>query len=186
MLLQLQRRHGLGRDSRHTDAIEELKNAFEIAERSSPGITNRYRQLFLLAEKPIFPLQPFLFVLAPIVHQDVLSQGICLKTIFKIILYKNALVIFSFSQINWLFSVRLVEEILRKLQPGLSESRVNHAVDNLSRQVATVLHLLVKLPLGSFPAANPAAAGTTWSRHLAGGVASPPNLKYRSQPPPLT
>ena len=42
-LLQLQRRHGLGRDSRHTDAIEELKNAFEIAERASPGITNRYR-----------------------------------------------------------------------------------------------------------------------------------------------
>ena len=46
--------------------------------------------------------------------------------------------------------------------------------------------MLVKLPLGSFPAANPAAAGTTWSRHLAGGLASPPNLKYRSQPPPLT
>ena len=38
---QLQRRHGLGRDSRHSDAIDELKNAFEIAERSSPGITNR-------------------------------------------------------------------------------------------------------------------------------------------------
>merc|ERR1712029_1221158 len=31
----------LGRDSRHTDVVEELKNAFELAERSSPGITNR-------------------------------------------------------------------------------------------------------------------------------------------------
>lgn len=48
--------------------MEELKNAFEIAERSSPGITNR-----------------------------------------------------------------LVEEILRKLQPNLSDSRLSQALDNLSR-----------------------------------------------------
>jgi len=68
LLSELQRRHGLGRDSRHTDAVEELKNAFEIAERSSPGITNR-----------------------------------------------------------------LVEDILRKLQPNLSEARVSQALDNLSR-----------------------------------------------------
>ena len=37
------RKHGAGgRDHRHTDVVEELKNAFELAERSSPGITNRY------------------------------------------------------------------------------------------------------------------------------------------------
>jgi len=68
LLSELQRRHGLGRDSRHGDAVEELKNAFEIAERSSPGITNR-----------------------------------------------------------------LVEDILRKLQPNLSDSRLSQALDNLSR-----------------------------------------------------
>ena len=38
--LQLARKHGAG-GGRHTDAVEELKNAFELAERSSPGITNR-------------------------------------------------------------------------------------------------------------------------------------------------
>ena len=38
------RKHGAGgRDHRHTDVVEELKNAFELAERSSPGITNRYQ-----------------------------------------------------------------------------------------------------------------------------------------------
>jgi len=68
LLSELQRRHGLGRDGRHTDAVEELKNAFDIAERGAPGITNR-----------------------------------------------------------------LVEDILRKLQPNLSESRVHQALDNLSR-----------------------------------------------------
>jgi len=67
-LSELQRRHGLGRERRHSDAVEELKNAFEIAERSSPGITNR-----------------------------------------------------------------LVEEVLRKLQPNLSDSRLQCALDNLSR-----------------------------------------------------
>ena len=41
--MQLARKHGAGgRDSRHTDVVEELRNAFELAERSSPGITNRY------------------------------------------------------------------------------------------------------------------------------------------------
>ena len=40
---QLARKHGAGgRESRHTDVVEELKNAFEVAERNSPGITNRY------------------------------------------------------------------------------------------------------------------------------------------------
>ena len=39
-LFQLARKHGAG-GGRHTDAVEELKNAFELAERSSPGITNR-------------------------------------------------------------------------------------------------------------------------------------------------
>ncbi|XP_023328567.1 germinal center kinase 1 [Eurytemora carolleeae] len=68
LLSELQRRHGLGRESRHSDAVDELKNAFEIAERSSPGITNRF-----------------------------------------------------------------VEDILRKLQPSLSDSRVHHALENLSR-----------------------------------------------------
>jgi len=67
-LSELQRRYGLGRERRHSDAVEELKNAFEIAERSSPGITNR-----------------------------------------------------------------LAEEVLRKLQPNLSESRLQCALDNLSR-----------------------------------------------------
>ena len=42
-IMQLARKHGAGgRDSRHTDVVEELRNAFELAERSSPGITNRY------------------------------------------------------------------------------------------------------------------------------------------------
>ena len=42
-IFQLARKHGAGgRDSRHTDVVEELRNAFELAERSSPGITNRY------------------------------------------------------------------------------------------------------------------------------------------------
>ena len=41
-IFQLARKHGAGgRDNRHTDVVEELKNAFELAERSSPGITNR-------------------------------------------------------------------------------------------------------------------------------------------------
>ena len=39
--VQLARKHGAG-GGRHTDAVEELKNAFELAERSSPGITNRF------------------------------------------------------------------------------------------------------------------------------------------------
>ena len=43
-LLQLARKHGAG-GGRHTDAVEELKNAFELAERSSPGITNRWDTL---------------------------------------------------------------------------------------------------------------------------------------------
>jgi len=68
LLSELARKHGAGRESRHTDAVEELKNAFELAERSSPGITNR-----------------------------------------------------------------LVEQVLSKLQPGLSDSRLGAAMDNLSR-----------------------------------------------------
>merc|ERR1712034_213351 len=68
LLSELARKHGAGRESRHTDAVEELKNAFELAERSSPGITNR-----------------------------------------------------------------LVEQVLSKLQPGLSGSRLSSAMDNLSR-----------------------------------------------------
>jgi len=68
LLSELARKHGAGRESRHTDAVEELKNAFELAERSSPGITNR-----------------------------------------------------------------LVEQVLSKLQPGLSDSRLSSAMDNLSR-----------------------------------------------------
>jgi len=68
LLSELARKHGAGgRDHRHTDVVEELKNAFELAERSSPGITNR-----------------------------------------------------------------LIEQILVKLQPGLSDSRLNSAMDNLS------------------------------------------------------
>jgi hypothetical protein len=68
LLSELARKHGAGgRDHRHTDVVEELKNAFELAERSSPGITNR-----------------------------------------------------------------LIEQILVKLQPGLSDSRLNPAMDNLS------------------------------------------------------
>ena len=52
-IFQLQRRHGVGRgNSRHADAIEELKNAFDLAERSSPGITGR------LLEQIIVKLQP--------------------------------------------------------------------------------------------------------------------------------
>merc|ERR1712241_1328423 len=40
LLSELARKHGAGgRDSRHTDVVEELRNAFELAERSSPGIT---------------------------------------------------------------------------------------------------------------------------------------------------
>merc|ERR1719178_94564 len=66
LLSELARKHGAG-GGRHTDAVEELKNAFELAERSSPGITNR-----------------------------------------------------------------LVEQVLSRLQPGLSESRLNSAMDNLS------------------------------------------------------
>jgi len=68
LLSELARKHGAGRESRHTDAVEELKNAFELAERSSPGITNR-----------------------------------------------------------------LVEQVLSKLQPGLSEVRLSSAMENLSR-----------------------------------------------------
>jgi len=69
LLSELARKHGAGgRDSRHTDVVEELKNAFELAERSSPGITNR-----------------------------------------------------------------LIEQILIKLQPGLSDSRLNSAMENLGR-----------------------------------------------------
>merc|ERR1712147_597395 len=67
LLSELARKHGAG-GGRHTDAVEELKNAFELAERSSPGITNR-----------------------------------------------------------------LVEQVLSKLQPGLSDSRLSSAMDNLSR-----------------------------------------------------
>lgn len=44
--LQLQRRHhynSRGPESSHkTDAIEELKNAFELAERASPGISDLF------------------------------------------------------------------------------------------------------------------------------------------------
>merc|ERR1711936_442768 len=69
LLSELARKHGAsGRESRHNDPVEELKNAFELAERSSPGITNR-----------------------------------------------------------------LMEQILLKLQPGLSEGRLNGAMENLSR-----------------------------------------------------
>merc|ERR1712227_1067079 len=69
LLSELARKHGAGgRDSRHTDVVEELKNAFELAERSSPGITNR-----------------------------------------------------------------LIEQILIKFQPGLSDSRLNSAMENLGR-----------------------------------------------------
>lgn len=68
LLSELQRRHNSSREGRHSDAVEELKNAFDAAERSSPGITNR-----------------------------------------------------------------LVEEILRKLAPNLSDSRVHSALDKLSR-----------------------------------------------------
>merc|ERR1711936_814848 len=67
LLSELARKHGAG-GGRHTDAVEELKNAFELAERSSPGITNR-----------------------------------------------------------------LVEQVLSKLQPGLSDGRLSSAMDNLSR-----------------------------------------------------
>merc|ERR1712112_496208 len=67
LLSELARKHGAG-GGRHTDAVEELKNAFELAERSSPGITNR-----------------------------------------------------------------LVEQVLSRLQPGLSEGRLSLALDNLSR-----------------------------------------------------
>lgn len=52
LLAELQRRHGVGRGERGGDAIEELKNAFELAERSSPGITGR------LLEQIIVKLQP--------------------------------------------------------------------------------------------------------------------------------
>merc|ERR1711881_383805 len=52
LLSELARKHGAGRESRHTDAVEELKNAFELAERSSPGITNR------LVEQVLSKLQP--------------------------------------------------------------------------------------------------------------------------------
>lgn len=49
-LLQLQRRHrhaGRMGDAHRTDAIEELKSAFESAERSSPGVTDAFvRDLF--------------------------------------------------------------------------------------------------------------------------------------------
>merc|ERR1712112_70502 len=68
LLSELARKHGAGLESRHTDAVEEIKNAFELAERSSPGITSR-----------------------------------------------------------------LVEQVLSKLQPGLSEGRLSLALDNLSR-----------------------------------------------------
>jgi len=68
LLSELARKHGAGgRESRHTDVVEELKNAFEVAERNSPGITNR-----------------------------------------------------------------LIEQILVKLQPGLGDSRLSSAMDNLS------------------------------------------------------
>lgn len=43
---QLQRRHNYNarspESSHKTDAIEELKNAFELAERSSPGISDLF------------------------------------------------------------------------------------------------------------------------------------------------
>merc|ERR1712060_402113 len=67
LLSELARKHGAG-GGRHTDAVEELKNAFELAERSSPGITNR-----------------------------------------------------------------LVERVLSRLQPGLSEARLASALENLGR-----------------------------------------------------
>lgn len=43
----MQRRHqysgrGVGETSHKTDAIEELKNAFELAERASPGISDQF------------------------------------------------------------------------------------------------------------------------------------------------
>nr|XP_053646565.1 serine/threonine-protein kinase 26-like isoform X2 [Cherax quadricarinatus] len=50
LISELQRRHrhsGRGGDSHRTDAIEELKSAFESAERSSPGVTDAFiRDLF--------------------------------------------------------------------------------------------------------------------------------------------
>lgn len=45
VLLQLQRRHqysGRVDGSHKTDAIEELKNAFELAERACPGISDQF------------------------------------------------------------------------------------------------------------------------------------------------
>ena len=47
--MQLARKHGAG-GGRHTDAVEELKNAFELAERSSPGITNRFCRICRIAD----------------------------------------------------------------------------------------------------------------------------------------
>merc|ERR1712223_2173556 len=67
LLSELARKHGAG-GGRHTDAVEELKNAFELVEHSSPGITNR-----------------------------------------------------------------LVEQVLSRLQPGLSEARLASALENLGR-----------------------------------------------------
>lgn len=47
LISELQRRHqysgrGVGETSHKTDAIEELKNAFELAERASPGISDQF------------------------------------------------------------------------------------------------------------------------------------------------
>jgi len=53
LLSELARKHGAsGRESRHSDPVEELKNAFELAERSSPGITNRLMEQILLKLQP--------------------------------------------------------------------------------------------------------------------------------------
>lgn len=44
-MFQLQRRHqysGRMEGGHKTDAIEELKNAFELAERASPGISDQF------------------------------------------------------------------------------------------------------------------------------------------------
>ena len=87
--MQLARKHGAG-GGRHTDAVEELKNAFELAERSSPGITNRFCRTV---------------------------DGFYFKS------PKNFLNL----------SFRLVEQVLSRLQPGLSEARLASALENLGR-----------------------------------------------------
>ncbi|RZF34741.1 hypothetical protein LSTR_LSTR007793 [Laodelphax striatellus] len=59
LISELQRRHqysGRGSESSHkTDAIEELKNAFEIAERSSPGISDQFVREIIQKLLPTLP-----------------------------------------------------------------------------------------------------------------------------------